>query len=92
LLKLSLAQGVQATGVDVTDLEEAAVPSFRKIISAHHFQGGAHLRVSEGNAIVIELFDQEGLPIATSVQKKIDKIVTFNSYRRVAFDRVGEYE
>ncbi|OLS34085.1 nucleoside-diphosphate-sugar pyrophosphorylase [Alkalihalophilus pseudofirmus] len=92
LLKLSLAQGVQATGVNVTDLEEAAVPSFRKIISAHRFQGGAHLRVSEGNRIVIELFDQEGLPIATSVQKEIDKIVTFNSYRRVAFDRVGEYE
>ncbi|WP_368504756.1 sugar phosphate nucleotidyltransferase [Alkalihalophilus sp. As8PL] len=92
LLKLSLAQSVQATGMNIVDIEKSTIPIMRKTIADHDFLGGAHIRVGHDQRVVIELMDTDGLPISTSTQKEIDKIVTFNTYRRVAFDQVGEYE
>ncbi len=91
LLKLSFAQSVQATGVDVVDLDEAALPVLRKTIADFQFAGGAHIRVNQDQHVVIEFFDHQGLPITSSLQKELEKIVTFSTYRRVAFDQLGSY-
>lgn len=94
LMKMSLVQSLQATGVDVVEIGETMLPILRYSIETEKSDGGIYLRLSDRNQekqMIIEFFDGEGLPIRTSVQRELEQTLAFQSYRRVAYDYVGGF-
>ncbi|MDT8861734.1 sugar phosphate nucleotidyltransferase [Alkalihalobacillus sp. MEB130] len=95
VMKLSLIQSLQATGIQVVELGQTMLPVLRYSVEITDAQGGIYIRLadkSQEKQLVIEFFNEEGLPIGSSEQKELEQILAFHSYRRVAFDYVGKYE
>ncbi|WP_227934979.1 sugar phosphate nucleotidyltransferase [Alkalihalobacillus deserti] len=95
LLKLSLIQSLQAVGVHVVELGQTMLPILRYSVENEAVQGGVYIRLSGRNAekqMVIEFFNEEGLPIDSTNQRELEQIILFHAYRRVAFDYIGKLE
>ncbi|MFC0558097.1 sugar phosphate nucleotidyltransferase [Halalkalibacter alkalisediminis] len=93
LLKLSLIQSLQGVGVHVVELGRTMLPILRYSVENEAVQGGIYIRLSGRNddkQMVIEFFNDEGLPIDSGAQRDLEQIVTFQAYRRVAFDHIGD--
>ncbi|TWI57810.1 sugar phosphate nucleotidyltransferase [Halalkalibacter nanhaiisediminis] len=94
LMRMSLVQSLQATGVHVVEIGETMLPILRYSIELEECQGGIYLRLSDRNQekqMIVEFFDEKGLPITSGTQREIEQTLSFQSYRRVAFDYVGNY-
>ncbi|GAE33452.1 sugar phosphate nucleotidyltransferase [Halalkalibacter akibai] len=95
LLKMSLIQSLQSVGINVVELGQTMLPILRYSVENEAVQGGIYIRLSgrnEEKQLMIEFFDELGLPIDTSLQRELEQIITFHTYRRVAFNHIGELE
>jgi mannose-1-phosphate guanylyltransferase/phosphomannomutase len=95
LLKLSLIQSLQSVGIHVVELGQTMLPILRYSVETEPVQGGIYIRLSgrnEEKQLVIEFFNENGLPINASEQRELEQIISFHSYRRVAFNHIGELE
>ncbi|ARK29380.1 sugar phosphate nucleotidyltransferase [Halalkalibacter krulwichiae] len=95
LMKLSIIQSLQAAGIHIIELGETMLPVLRYSVETEDVQGGIYIRLSgrgEEKQMVIEFFDDKGLPIDSSKQREIEQIILFQSYRRVAFNYIGHLE
>ncbi|WP_100406804.1 sugar phosphate nucleotidyltransferase [Bacillus solitudinis] len=94
LLKISVAQSLQATGIHVVDLGETMLPVLRYALEKEAVNGGIYVRMSkrkQNKQAIIEFYDEAGLPISSSTHRELDQSIAFSSFRRVAFDYVGSY-
>lgn len=92
LIKRALVSGLLAVGVDVDDLEESSLPETRYIVSyGANLAGGVHVRMSDQHpsVAILELFDDEGLPLLRGQRRKIEAVFHRADFPKVSIENVG---
>lgn len=91
-LKRAVMVGLNAAGVDVDDLEVAAVPLTRFQVRSERTRGGVTVRLApgDGQTVRIRFFDDEGLDIDEVTQRKIERLYYREDFRRAFAADMGE--
>ncbi len=91
MLKRALIAGLPSAGVNVVDLRTMPIPVARYFTHASGAAGGIHVRLSPADTRVVDIkfFDQSGLDISSSVERKIEHTFFREDYRRVYLDEIG---
>jgi mannose-1-phosphate guanylyltransferase/phosphomannomutase len=92
MLKRAMMAGLNASGVSVEDLEVASVPVTRFIIRRPSVSGGITIRLAEGDpqSVIIRFFDSNGLDITEDTQRKIERLLGREDFRRVFPGEIGD--
>ncbi len=90
-LKRAVLAGLNATGVNVYDLEVAPLPVNRFTIRAERASGGVDIRVSAFDPQSVEMFffDEEGIDISVGMQRNIEKYFYQANFRRAFHNEIG---
>ena len=91
-LKRAVMVGLNAAGVDVDDLEVAAVPLTRFQVRSERTRGGVTVRLApgDGQTVRIRFFNDEGLDIDEVTQRKIERLYYREDFRRAFAADMGE--
>ncbi|MDQ1402985.1 MAG: mannose-phosphate guanylyltransferase / phosphomannomutase, partial [Actinomycetota bacterium] len=91
-LKRALMAGLNASGVNVDDLELASVPVTRFQTRSAQGQGGVTVRLSTNDpqSVTLRFFDADGLDIDETVQRKIERLYHREEYRRAVAAEMGD--
>lgn len=94
VLKRALMVGCNAAGASVADLEVATNPVTRHHIRTSASQGGVavHLAHDDPQSVVIRFFDNEGLDLAESGQRSIERLYHREDFRRVLAGEIGDID
>lgn len=94
MLKRAVMAGLNASGVDVVDLEVASVPVTRFIARQPRTAGGITVRLDDSDAqsVGIHFFDDRGLDLADVVQRKVERLVNREDFRRVLAEEIGDID
>ncbi|EFH89515.1 mannose-1-phosphate guanyltransferase [Ktedonobacter racemifer] len=94
MIKRGINAGLPSAGVDVNDINQVPLPVARYFIRNTDAVGGVHVRVSpyDPRAVDIKLFDQNGLDINKTTERKIENLFFREDYRRVYLDEIGAIE
>ncbi len=94
ILKRAFMIGCNAAGVNVEDLEVATVPVTRHHIRASGNQGGVTVRLAEDDpqSVILRFFDEEGLDLAESGQRKVERLYHREDFRRVLASQIGDID
>ncbi|MGH9136791.1 MAG: sugar phosphate nucleotidyltransferase [Acidimicrobiales bacterium] len=92
MLKRAMMAGLNASGVHCLDLEIASVPVTRFLARQPVAAAGATVRLVEGDpqSVVIRFFDDQGLDLSESGQRKIERIFNREDFRRVFPGEIGD--
>ncbi len=92
MLKRAIMAGVNASGVDVFDLEVASVPVTRFAVRQPLASGGITVRLVEDDpqSVVFRFFDAHGLDVTEDGQRKIERLFTREDFRRVFASEIGD--
>ncbi len=92
ILKHSLVAGLNASGVDVADLEVATAPVTRFAARSAHSAGGMTVRLcpDDAQSVRIGLFDGAGTDIPEAAQRKIERIFYREDFRRSLGSEMGD--
>ncbi len=90
-IKRAVISGLNATGINVADLETAPAPVTRYAIRVERAVGGVDVRISafDPQSIEIRFFDEEGIDISEGKQREIEKNFSQASFRRAFIDEIG---
>lgn len=93
-MKRAVIAGLNASGVDVHDLELVPMPLTRFTIQGEQAVGGISVRTSPRDPEVVEirLFDARGADLSPADQRKIERVFFREDYRRAAHNKLGELE
>jgi mannose-1-phosphate guanylyltransferase/phosphomannomutase len=88
----ALLAGVLSSGVNVSDLEMVPIPVNRYELKALKSRGGFHVRKSpyDPQVMDIKFFDENGMDLASSREKKIERLFFGEDFQRVCIEEVGE--
>jgi len=88
----ALLSGVLSAGVGVSDLEMVPIPVNRYELKALKSRGGFHVRKSpyDPQVIDIKFFDENGMDLASSREKKIERLFFGEDFKRMQIEEVGE--
>ena len=91
-LKRAVMVGLNAAGVDVSDLEIATVPVTRFQVRATQGQGGLTVRLDDDDpqSVNIRFFDADGLDIDETTQRKIERLFYREDFRRSMAGEIGD--
>ncbi|HUR48695.1 MAG TPA: sugar phosphate nucleotidyltransferase [Acidimicrobiales bacterium] len=91
-LKRAVMVGLNAAGVDVSDLEIATVPVTRFQVRATQGQGGLTVRLDDEDpqSVNIRFFDADGLDIDETTQRKIERLFYREDFRRSMAGEIGD--
>jgi len=91
-LKRALIAGVNLAGVNVEDIELATVPLTRFQARNSQAQGGITVRLAPGDPDTVEIrfFDDEGRDIDPSMQRKIERLLYREDFRRAFGGDIGD--
>lgn len=91
MVSRSLIAGLMSTGINVQNLEATAIPITRTLVPKLGVEGGIHVRVDPNRPdyILIEFFDQQGINVSKSIEKKIEGAYFKEDLRRVAIQDIG---
>lgn len=94
VLKRALMVGLNATGVNVEDLEVASLAVTRFAIRTGLSQGGFSVRLKKDDpqSVVIKFFDENGIDIEESVQRKIERLYQREEFRRALAGEIGDID
>ncbi len=94
VLKRAMMVGLNATGVDVADLEVATVPVTRFGIRIEGGSGGVSVRLAadDPQSVVIRFFDAGGIDISELTQKKIERLFYREDFRRSLAGEIGDIQ
>jgi mannose-1-phosphate guanylyltransferase/phosphomannomutase len=94
MLKRAMMAGLNSTGVNVVDLEVASVPVTRFLVRRPEVAGGLTLRIVDGDpqSSVIRFFDTNGADITEDAQRKIERLLVREDFRRVFPAEIGDIE
>jgi len=92
MLKRAFMAGLNASGIDVVDLEVATVPLTRFQTRLPSAAAGVTIRLVEGDAqsVVIRFFDGRGIDITPDAQRKIERLFDREDFRRVFAGEIGD--
>ena len=91
MISRSIISGLMSAGIHVQNLEATAIPISRTITERLRTQGGLHVRLEPDRPdhIMIEFFDQNGINISKSKEKKIEGTYFKEDLRRVSIPEIG---
>ena len=91
-LKRAVMAGLNATGVNVDDLEAATVPVTRFQVRTAQAQGGISVRlaIDDPQAVVLRFFDNDGIDLDEATQRKVERLFHREDYRRVVAADIGD--
>jgi mannose-1-phosphate guanylyltransferase/phosphomannomutase len=91
-LKRAVMAGLNATGINVDDLEMATVPVSRFQVRIHRAQGGITVRLTPGDpqSVTIRFFTADGTDIDEGAQRKIERIFYRQDFRRAFAADIGD--
>lgn len=91
MVSRSLISGLMSAGINVQNLEATAIPISRTITDNIKAAGGIHVRLepSHPDHILIEFFDQKGINISKSKEKKVEGTYFKEDLRRVSIPEIG---
>ncbi len=92
MLEQSLTAGLNAAGVDVSELEVATVPVTRFGVRQQRGAGGLSVRLSceDPQSVAIRFFDGDGLDLAEASQRKVERIFYREDFRRCLAAETGD--
>jgi mannose-1-phosphate guanylyltransferase / phosphomannomutase len=84
--------GLNASGVNVLDLEVASVPVTRFAVARPEASGGITIRLVDGDpqSVVFRFFDPNGTDITEDTQRKIERLFLREDFRRVFPGEIGD--
>ncbi|HEX9467611.1 MAG TPA: sugar phosphate nucleotidyltransferase [Acidimicrobiia bacterium] len=91
-LKRAIIGGLNLSGVNVEDIELATVPLTRFQVRNSRSQGGITVRLAPGDPDTVEIrfFDRDGTDIDPSAQRKIERLLHREDYRRAFGGDIGD--
>ncbi len=94
MIKRAVIAGLPSAGVNVHDINQVPIPVARYIIRNTDAVGGIHVRLSPHDKRVIDIkfFDQYGLDINKTTERKLENLFFREDFRRVDVDEVGAIE
>ncbi len=94
VLKRAVMVGCNSVGVNVEDLEVATVPVTRHRIRSSLSQGGVTVRLAtdDPQSVVLRFFDERGLDVEESMQRKIERVFHREEFRRVLASEIGDID
>ncbi len=92
VLKRAIMVGLNAAGVDVADLEVATVPVTRFGVRNERAAGGLTVRLAHDDpqSVVIRFFDQNGIDLSGTTQRKIERLFYREDFRRSLAGEIGD--
>ena len=90
-IKRAVITGLNAAGVNVSDLEISPSPVNRFAIGTERAMGGVDVRISafDPQSIEIRFFDEQGIDISQDRQRDIEKVFYQASFRRAFVEEIG---
>jgi mannose-1-phosphate guanylyltransferase/phosphomannomutase len=91
-LKRALIAGINLSGANVEDIELATVPLTRFQVRNSRSQGGITVRLAPGDPDTVEIrfFDADGRDIDPGAQRKVERLLYREDYRRAFGGEVGD--
>ncbi len=91
-LKRAIHAGLNATGVNIDDLEMAPVPVTRFQVRSEGNRGGITVRLATGDpqSVVIRFFDGDGTDLDEGAQRKIERYYYREDFRRAFAAEIGD--
>jgi mannose-1-phosphate guanylyltransferase/phosphomannomutase len=91
-LKRAMIGGLNLSGINVEDIELATVPVTRFQVRNSHASAGVTVRLAPGDpdSVEIRFFDADGLDIDASMQRKIERLLNREDYRRAFAGDIGD--
>lgn len=92
MLKRAFMAGLNASGINVLDLEVAPVPVTRYLTRQPVAAGGVTIRLVDGDpqSVIIRFFDREGIDITSDAQRKVERLFAREDFRRVLAGEIGD--
>jgi mannose-1-phosphate guanylyltransferase / phosphomannomutase len=94
MLKRAMMAGLNATGIDVLDLEVASTPVTRFLVRSPRAFGGLTVRLhpQDVDRVVVRFFDSAGADITEDAQRKIERLFDREDARRSLADEIGDIQ
>jgi len=94
VLKRALMVGCNSVGVNVTDLEVATIPVTRHHIRTRGSQAGLTVRLNpdDPQSVIIRFFDERGIDLSESEQRRIERLYHREDFRRVTAGDIGDID
>lgn len=92
VLKRALMVGLNASGINVDDLELATAPLARFHARSQRHAGSIAVRLSSDDPekVTLRFFDAEGIDLAEGDQRKIERLYHREDFRRVIAGEIGD--
>lgn len=92
MLKRAMMAGLNATGIDVLDLEVASVPVTRFLARSPRTMGGLTLRLhpEDPGQVLIRFIDTAGIDLSEDGQRKIERLFQREDHRRALPGEIGD--
>jgi mannose-1-phosphate guanylyltransferase/phosphomannomutase len=92
VLKQAVTVGLNAAGVDVTDLEVATVPVTRFAVRNEHSAGGVTVRLAyeDPQSVLIRFLGPSGIDIGELAQRKVERVFYREDFRRCLASETGD--
>jgi mannose-1-phosphate guanylyltransferase/phosphomannomutase len=91
MVSRSLISGLMSVGINIQNLEATAIPLARAVMPTLGVTGGIHVRLhpERPDHILIEFFDENGIDIPKSKEKKIEGAYFKEDLRRAQIHEIG---
>jgi mannose-1-phosphate guanylyltransferase/phosphomannomutase len=91
-LKRAVISALNASAIDIRDLEVAPMPVTRFDVRSSSAAGGIMLRTTPGDAESIDIvfLDGEGADLSPGAQRKLDRVFSRQEFRRAFPGEIGE--
>jgi mannose-1-phosphate guanylyltransferase/phosphomannomutase len=91
-LKRGFISGLNLSGINVEDIELATVPLTRFQVRNGPSQGGITVRLATGDPDTVEIrfFDRDGRDIDPSIERKIERLLYREDFRRAFGGDIGD--
>ena len=94
VLKRALMVGCNSVGVNVYDLELATVPVTKHHVRSRGNRAGLSVRLSpdDPQSVVIRFFDERGIDLSESEQRRVERLYHREEFRRVTAGDIGDID
>ena len=91
MVSRSIISGLMSVGVNIQNLEATALPLSRYIAPTLSVAGGIHVRIhpERSDHILIEFYDNKGINLSKSKEKKIEGAYFKEDFRRARIEDIG---
>jgi mannose-1-phosphate guanylyltransferase/phosphomannomutase len=94
MIKRAVIAGLPSAGINVHDINQVPIPVARYFVRNTDAVGGVHVRLSPHDQRIVDIkfFDQYGLDINKTTERKIENLYFREDFRRVYLDDLGSIE